>query len=236
MSRCRFSPDGKLLAVAGRRGYVHLVDWAAGGAQVVGSLKGNATVKDMWWSGTHEGELMTLGEDSQIYTWDVRARRCVNRWKDDGGYGALIMGGDPLDSHIAVGFVNPSLPPTLKLIVHFRSKSGIVNVYDSTAFYSPSSVQPTHRKPLKTLGNLTTAVSSLTFNHDAQLMVMASSMKKDQLRLVHLPSCSVFQNWPTSGTPLGRVTAVGFSTNSGYLAVGNMRGRVLLYNIRHYSG
>lgn len=112
MSRCRFSPDGKLLAVAGRRGYVHLVDWAAGGAQVVGSLKGNATVKDVWWSRTREGELMTLGEDSQIYTWDVRARRCVKRWKDDGGYGALIMGGDPLDSYIAVGSVGAPFSDT----------------------------------------------------------------------------------------------------------------------------
>ena len=235
MSRCRFSSDGKLLAVAGRRGYVHLVDWSAGGAQVVGSLKGNSTVKDIWWSRENEGELMTLGEDSQIYIWDVRAQRCVKRWKDDGGYGALIMGGDPLGSYVAVGSVGLFPPQHLKLIVHFRSKSGITNVYNSSAFYSPSPVQPVHLKPLKALGNLTTAVSSLTFNHDAQLMVMASSMKKDQLRLVHLPSCSVFQNWPTSSTPLGRVTAVDFSTNSGYLAVGNTRGRVLLYNIRHYS-
>jgi U3 small nucleolar RNA-associated protein 18 len=235
MSRCRFSPDGKLLAVAGRSGYVHLVDWSAGGAQVIGSVKGNATVKDMWWSRENEGELMTLGEDSQIYIWDVRARRCVKRLRDDGGYGALIMSGDPLGSYVAVGLVGLFLLQHLKLIVHFRSKSGIVNVYDSSALYSTSSVQPAHLKALKALGNLTTAVSSLTFNHDAQLMVMASSMKKDQLRLVHLPSCSVFQNWPTSGTPLGRVTAVGLSPNSGYLAVGNMRGRVLLYNIRHYS-
>ena len=42
---------------------MHLVDWAAGGAQIVGSPKGNATVKDVWWSRTHEGGLMTLGGD-----------------------------------------------------------------------------------------------------------------------------------------------------------------------------
>jgi len=68
-------------------------------------------MKDVWWSGTNEEQLMTLGEDSQIYTWDVRAQQCVKTWKDDGGYGTLIMGGDPLDRYIAVGSVDP-LPLT----------------------------------------------------------------------------------------------------------------------------
>jgi len=39
---------------------------------------------------------------------------------------------------------------------------------------------------------------------------MASRWKADALRLVHLPSCSVYRNWPTGKTPFGRVTSVVF--------------------------
>ena len=52
---------------------------------------------------------------------------------------------------------------------------------------------------------------------------------------VHLPSLTVFQNWPTSGTPLGHVTAVDFSPRSEYTVIGNSRGRVLLYHLKEYG-
>jgi len=50
-----------------------------------------------------------------------------------------------------------------------------------------------------------------------------------------MPSKTVFGNWPTSKTPLHYVTAVNFSPNSGYLCVGNDRGRALLYRLQHYE-
>lgn len=125
-----------------------------------------------------------------------------------------------------------------------RSKSGIINVYGS-----PNSA--TNPKHLKAFGNLITKISSIHFNHTSELMVMSSPIKKDQLRLVrdprplldpyanyfyqvHLPSLSVYSNWPTSSTPLGKVTATSFSHGSEYLAIGNSRGRVLLYGMRHF--
>lgn len=52
---------------------------------------------------------------------------------------------------------------------------------------------------------------------------------------IHLPSLTSFANWPTSSTPLGHVTAVDFSAQSEYLAVGNTRGRVLLYHLKEYG-
>jgi hypothetical protein len=52
---------------------------------------------------------------------------------------------------------------------------------------------------------------------------------------VHLPTCSVFQNWPTQQTPLHHVTAIDFSKSSEYMAVGNQRGKVLLYEVKQFS-
>ncbi|KAG8849908.1 hypothetical protein FRB91_009524 [Serendipita sp. 411] len=68
----------------------------------------------------------------------------------------------------------------------------------------------------------------------SELLVMSSRVKKDQLRLVHLPSLSVFSNWPTFNSPLGRINTSAFSPNSEYLAIGNTGGRVLLYGLHHY--
>lgn len=46
---------------------------------------------------------------------------------------------------------------------------------------------------------------------------------------VHVPSLTVFANWPTRGTPLSYVTALDVSPQSHYLAIGNDKGKVLLY-------
>lgn len=111
----------------------------------------------------------------------------------------------------------------------------------------------THTQALK---NLTTPVDDVLFNHDSQLLAMSSRLKKDALKLVrfsfclfimwlgcslclcssqvHLPSLTVFSNWPTSQTPLHYVSTMDFSPHSGYLAAGNDKGKVLLYRLHHY--
>lgn len=128
--------------------------------------------------------------------------------------------------------------------------------------YEPSSVvktQGAERKALKAIGNLTTAVTSMRFNHDSQILAIASKTNKDQLKLVrlvhffplgaifiteiqpfsfsqvHLPSAKVFANWPSVTTPLHQVTAVDFSKGSEYLAVGNARGKILLYTLKSFA-
>ncbi|KAF9814812.1 hypothetical protein IEO21_04920 [Rhodonia placenta] len=103
MEICAFDPSGGVLAVAGRRGNVHLVDWRGGQGQVVGSVKMNAGVKSVWWGGASGTELMSLGEDSEVYVWDVGERRCVKRWKDDGGFGSHLMSGDKAGRYFATG-------------------------------------------------------------------------------------------------------------------------------------
>ena len=104
----------------------------------------------------------------------------------------------------------------------------MVNLYATAAVLA--SGRP---KPERALLNLTTPISSLRFNHDGQVLAFATRHTRDGLRLAHVASRTVFPNWPTPQTPLHMVTAVDFSPNSGYLGIGNARGRALLYRLNH---
>jgi U3 small nucleolar RNA-associated protein 18 len=100
-----FSPNGDILAVAGRRGHIYLVDWTAGNTQVVASLKMNTSIKSLWWNNSASSdtrELYTLGENSEVYVWDIRSRKCLRRWKDDSGYGTTAITSSPSGAHLAI--------------------------------------------------------------------------------------------------------------------------------------
>lgn len=104
-----FNPSGDMLAVAGRGGNVHLLDWKSGAGQVVGGLKCGATVKALWWTGAGAdgGDLAALTNDSEVFLWDVGERRCLRRWKDEGGFrgsGRAMTGSS--NGWLAVGFVD----------------------------------------------------------------------------------------------------------------------------------
>jgi U3 small nucleolar RNA-associated protein 18 len=97
----------------------------------------------------------------------------------------------------------------------------------------PNAGVPPAPRPLRALDQLTTPVSHLAFSPCGQALCVASRWKRDALRLVHLPTASVFRNWPTAATPLGRVSAVAWGEVAGELrlVVGNEAGRVMCWEV-----
>ncbi|KAJ8603611.1 hypothetical protein CTAYLR_004841 [Chrysophaeum taylorii] len=149
--------------------------------------------------------LLSAGGHADIYEWDLRTHRCVAKWQDPGASPtASIVAGD---GALAVA-----------------SESGVVNCYRGRTF-------------AKALLNLTTTVDSVALDDRDRptTLAYASKWAKDALRVVDLATLSVYHNWPTSATPLHYVHSLAFSPlqqNFRYLAIGNDRGRVLLYKIK----
>ncbi|KAK0748145.1 WD40-repeat-containing domain protein [Apiosordaria backusii] len=232
MERFRVSPCGRWMAVAASDrkggGMLNILNAATMQWVAQARIDGRGGIADFqWWS---NGEGLTIaGKDGQVAEWSLETKRTVGVWRDEGSVGGtvLAMGGRSgpkavgEDRWVAVG-----------------NNSGIVNIYDRNELLVAGKKDkrdveikklPT---PARVLEQLTTAITILSFSPDGQLMVFGSNLKKDALRLVHLPSCTVYRNWPTEQTPLGRVSAVAFSADSSMMAVGNDSGKVRLWEIR----
>jgi U3 small nucleolar RNA-associated protein 18 len=235
MERFRASPCGRFLALAASDkkggGMLNIINVATMQWIAQARVDGRGGVSDFaWWS---NGNGLTIaGKDGQVTEWSVVTRRTVGVWRDEGSIGGTVMalggGNGPAelggDRWVAVG-----------------SNSGVLNIYDRNELLvkgKPGAAAKAEvevkklPEPTRSFEHLTTAISVVTFSPDGQLLAFGSMHKKDALRLVHLPSCTVYRNWPTEQTPLGRITAVAFGAGSDMLAVGNDVGKIRLWEIR----
>jgi len=103
------------------------------------------------------------------------------------------------------------------------AESGVVNLYSHHS-----------KEPIKSIMNMPTSADYTKFNHDGQILAFSSRREKHSMKLLHVPSATVFSNWPTSKTPLNYVWSMDFSPQSKFLAVGNDKGKCLLYKLNHY--
>lgn len=203
------SPDSRTIAFIGNEGYILLV--SARTKELIGTLKMNGSVRCLAFA--DDGRLLiSCGGDGHIYHWELRTRRCLHKGIDEGCIMGSSLGASPNGALFAAG-----------------SSSGIVNVYNQEDFLGGK------RKPLKTIENLTTEVDFVKFNHDAQILAICSSMQKNSLKLVHVPSFSVFSNWPRPRVILHHPRCLDFSPGGGFMAMGNAAGKVFLYKLHHYQ-
>lgn len=248
METFKLSPDGKFMALMGssRKGGGVINVLSASSLQWITQVRveGRNGIADFAWWRDSAG-ITVAAKSGEISEWSLTQRRIIARWQDEGAVGTttLALGGhhefvkSPFgtDRWIAIG-----------------SSSGIVNIYDRREWLaSPESTSeisqpiPTAPRPTKTLDHITTPTSHLVFSPDGQILSMSSKWKSGALRLVHLPSCTVFKNWPTNSTPLGRITSVAFAAGHvmaregegdgglfAVLAVGSEQGKVRVWEIR----
>ncbi|KAI7994614.1 hypothetical protein LOK49_LG11G02019 [Camellia lanceoleosa] len=113
--------------------------------------------------------LLSSGGDGHIYHWDLRTRACFYRVVDEGCINGSTLCTSPNGSLFAA-----------------CSDTGIVNVYNREEFLGGK------RRPIKTIENLTTRVDFMKFNNDAQILAISSSMNKSSLKLIHVPSFTIF--------------------------------------------
>mmetsp|Transcript_36137 Transcript_36137/g.71043 ORF Transcript_36137/g.71043 Transcript_36137/m.71043 type:complete len:528 (+) Transcript_36137:38-1621(+) len=213
------SSDGREITLFGNNGYLVQIDRRS--KQWVANMKMNGQVRGVCYNkaGTI---LYTTGDEGQVMLWDVRRRQALAAFADDGCVHGSAIALSQDGQYLATG-----------------AESGVVNIYNASTNFADFADAPSSSSsstvPLKALLNLTTPIDSLHFNHDSQLLVAASRRQKDALKLFHLPTMTTFSNWPTSSTPLHYVSAVALSPRSGFLAIGNARGRVLLYRLNHFA-
>lgn len=229
-----------IIMLQGGRGWINIIDAATGvwisGCKIEGNLVDFCVDYRPLSKDRFETHLIVVNTYGQVWEFNLtRNNDIIRRWKDEGGVGitTIQVGGGTNSDQL--------LPMSSRRIrqnrwVAIGSESGFVNVYDRNAIRSITAAESeVIARPSVTLDQLTTSISSLKFSPDGQILCMASRAIKDALRLVHLPSGTVFNNWPTSGTPLGKVTSVAFSSRGEMLAVGNEQGKVRLWRLNHFQ-
>lgn len=211
----KISASGAMIALQGSSGWVNIVNGHTG--QFTRGLRVDGFVADFAFS-SDDSVLIVANHAGDVWEFDLtqKGTHVLRRWADPSAVTVTKMAvGGPDDRWIAIG-----------------TKSGVVTLFDRTTF---AAVEPgTNPKPFKEVDNLVTQITDLKFSPDGQVLCVSSKSKKDSLKLVHMPLGTVFSNWPTSGTPLGRVTTTEFSPNGQMLAVGNDVGKVTLWRLNHY--
>jgi U3 small nucleolar RNA-associated protein 18 len=185
------SPLGSKLAFLGTEGYVHIAD--ARSKQWIGDLKMNCTSRAVTF--LDELTCVTSGFDADIYLWDLRHShrpRCVSRFHHEDGTptSALAVYAPPSsrdfnnnsagsnhNNHNNARFFSLS-----NCYLSVATMSGVVSLFEgilstsaTSAYYSFSESNNASPKPLKSVMNLTTKITTSSFHPSGQILAIASN-------------------------------------------------------------
>eukprot|EP01039_Chlorochromonas_danica_P000889 gene889-970_t len=239
------SPGGELMSVVGSSGYIHIGD--ASSKLWIDRVKMNGQASTACFLTDHV--LATSNAEAEVYLWDLRYGKeamhnfkCASRFNHDDGSATTAMAAYHPNhtGHLKNRF---SLDSAYLAV---GTSSGVVSLFQSVdhtpppaagnyyPMMNPAEDMGAGLLQAKTIFNITTRISSLAFHPSGQILAMSSYQKKDQVKLLHLPTFTVFTNWPMEQTPLHTVQSLSFSPDGDTLAVGNRRGKVLFFQMPHF--
>jgi len=160
-----------LLAIGGRRGAIHLLEWGSvggsGGGSLIGSLHMNAPLAGLTWDPSRSNSLVSLSTQGTVHSWDIRNMKCEMQKNDVSLFNPKGIKGSPRGDSWAIG-----------------SEDGIVNMYGGEVM--EANREGSAMKSHKSIKNVTLASSTLQYNHSGEVLAVASDKKKDMLKFVSL--------------------------------------------------
>ncbi|XP_041265108.1 U3 small nucleolar RNA-associated protein 18 homolog [Onychostruthus taczanowskii] len=205
------SPDGSFMLLIGTSGYLHLLSMKT--KELISTMKVNGRCTASAFT-PDSSKIYSYSKEGEVFIWDVRSRKSLHKFEDEGALEGKCIAVSKNNQYVACG-----------------SSSGVVNLYTTDAC-----LKEKHPKPVKAIMNLVTSATCVTFNPTTEILAVASRDTDEAVRLVHLPSYTVFSNFPVFRKKQIYLTqSMDFSPRSGYFSVANNKGKALLFRLKHYS-
>ncbi|XP_074463336.1 U3 small nucleolar RNA-associated protein 18 homolog isoform X2 [Larus michahellis] len=205
------SPDGSFMLLTGTSGYLHLLSMKT--KELVSTMKVNGRCTASAFT-PDSSKIYSYSKEGEVFIWDVRSRKCLHKFEDEGSLEGKCIAVSKNNQYVACG-----------------SASGVVNLYTTDVC-----LKENHPKPVKAIMNLVTSATCVTFNPTTEILAVASRETDEAVKLVHIPSYTVFSNFPVfRRKQIYLAQSMDFSPRSGFFSVANNKGKALLFRLKHYS-
>ncbi|XP_061311405.1 U3 small nucleolar RNA-associated protein 18 homolog isoform X3 [Pezoporus flaviventris] len=206
LATVQFHPSAQVVMTAGHDRSVSLFQTK----ELISTMKVNGRCTASAFT-PDSSKVYSYSKEGEVFIWDVRSRKCLHKFEDEGSLEGKCIALSKNNQYVACG-----------------SASGVVNLYTTDGCLKE------HRpKPVKAIMNLVTSATCVTFNPTTEILAVASRETDEAVKLVHIPSYTVFSNFPVfRRKQIYLAQSMDFSPRSGYFSIANNKGKALLFSCK----